>query len=108
MSRLPTVSCGPYGSAPHTVVIAHPNGYFSLYGHLRVRTTHLQIGQEDNMFLLDFDRGKIMSPGPWRQKNIGRLHRSLRKIKQAQNSIHYSEADWNQLLEGYFSASRSA
>ncbi|MDP6349118.1 MAG: M23 family metallopeptidase [Chloroflexota bacterium] len=37
---------GPFGSAPHTVVIAHPNGYFSLYGHLRVRTTHLQIGQE--------------------------------------------------------------
>ncbi len=37
---------GPYGSAPHTVVIEHPGGYFSLYGHLRIRTTHLQIGQE--------------------------------------------------------------
>ena len=36
---------GPYGSAPHTVVVQHDNGYFSLYGHLRVRTTHLQVGQ---------------------------------------------------------------
>jgi 3-deoxy-D-manno-octulosonic acid kinase len=60
------------------------------------------------MFLLDFDRGKIMSAGQWKQKNIARLHRSLRKIKEADNSIHYTEADWNQLLEGYFSASRSA
>jgi 3-deoxy-D-manno-octulosonic acid kinase len=60
------------------------------------------------MFLLDFDRGKMKSPGQWKQKNIGRLHRSLRKIKQADGSIHYSAADWNQFLEGYFRASRSA
>lgn len=37
---------GPFGSAPHTVVIRHENGYSSLYGHLRVRSTHLQISQE--------------------------------------------------------------
>jgi len=49
-----------------------------------------------------------MSHGQWKQKNIGRLHRSLRKIKQADNSIHYSEVNWNQFLDGYFSASRSA
>jgi murein DD-endopeptidase MepM/ murein hydrolase activator NlpD len=36
---------GPYGSAPHNVVIKHADGYFSLYGHLRVRSNNLLIGQ---------------------------------------------------------------
>jgi len=29
---------GPHGSAPHNVVIEHPNGYSSLYGHLLERS----------------------------------------------------------------------
>ncbi len=37
---------GPYGSAPHNVVIKHADGYFSLYGHLRVRSNKLFIGEE--------------------------------------------------------------
>jgi hypothetical protein len=28
---------GPYGAAPHNLVIAHPDGLFSLYGHLLER-----------------------------------------------------------------------
>ncbi len=35
---------GPYGSAPHNVVIQHPNGLFSLYGHLLERAP-LAVGQ---------------------------------------------------------------
>lgn len=76
--------------------------------HADLNAYNLQIGNNDKMFLLDFDRGRIMPAGAWRQKNIARLHRSLRKIRQADRDINYSEADWNQLLEGYFSASRSA
>jgi 3-deoxy-D-manno-octulosonic acid kinase len=82
----------------------HQAGVF----HADLNAYNLQIGSDDKMILLDFDRGKIMPPGQWKQKNIGRLHRSLRKIKQAAGSIHYSAANWNQFLEGYFSASRSA
>lgn len=76
--------------------------------HPDLNAYNLQIGLNDKMYLLDFDRGKIMPPGQWQQKNIGRLHRSLRKVKETDPKIHYSEANWNQLLEGYFSSSRSA
>ncbi len=76
--------------------------------HADLNAYNLQIGKDDKVFLLDFDRGRIMQPGPWQQMNLARLHRSLRKISQAESSFHYSEADWNQLLDGYFSASRSA
>ena len=82
----------------------HQAGVF----HADLNAYNLQIGADESMYLLDFDRGRILSPGPWKQKNIGRLHRSLRKIKQANRRTHFSAANWNQLLEGYFSASRSA
>ncbi len=35
---------GPYGSAPHNLVIAHPDGLYSLYGHLLERPG-LAVGQ---------------------------------------------------------------
>ncbi|MBA3534430.1 MAG: M23 family metallopeptidase [Ardenticatenales bacterium] len=35
---------GPHGSPPHNVVIEHPNGYSSLYGHLLERAK-LTVGQ---------------------------------------------------------------
>lgn len=35
---------GPYGAAPHNVVIAHANGLFSFYGHLLQRAD-LTVGQ---------------------------------------------------------------
>ena len=82
----------------------HQAGVF----HADLNAYNLQIGPDDSMHLLDFDRGKILVPGLWRQKNIARLHRSLRKIKKEDRRIHYSGANWNQFLEGYFNASRSA
>ena len=36
---------GPWGSLPHSVVVLHDNGFYSLYGHLRVRSNHLYVGQ---------------------------------------------------------------
>ena len=82
----------------------HKAGVF----HADLNAYNLQVGHDDKLILLDFDRGKIMPPGQWQQKNIGRLHRSLRKIKQVDQSIHYAAANWNQFLAGYFNASRSA
>jgi murein DD-endopeptidase MepM/ murein hydrolase activator NlpD len=35
---------GPYGSAPHNVLIRHSNGYASLYGHLLYKS-ELSVGQ---------------------------------------------------------------
>jgi murein DD-endopeptidase MepM/ murein hydrolase activator NlpD len=35
---------GPYGAAPHNLLIRHPNGWVSLYGHLLTRSP-MRIGQ---------------------------------------------------------------
>ena len=39
---------------------------------------------------------------------LGRLHRSLVKIKTLDPRVHFDEGNWETLLEGYFSESRSA
>ena len=83
---------------------------FHVHGvdHADLNAYNVQIDANDAVVLLDFDRGQIRDTGIWRQKNLARLHRSLQKVKRLDTRIHFSSADWNELLEGYFSESRSA
>ena len=76
--------------------------------HADLNAYNVQLDDDDRLVLLDFDRGRLMEPGVWRQKNLARLHRSLQKIKALDKQLYYAKANWNQLLEGYFSESRSA
>lgn len=81
----------------------HKAGVF----HPDLNVSNCQFDPEDNFLLLDFDRGKFLPPGAWRQRNLARLHRSLRKLKRFNPRIFCSNDNWDQLLEGYFQASRS-
>ena len=76
--------------------------------HADLNAYNVQVNAADEITLLDFDRGRIMPPGLWQQKNLARLHRSLQKILRLNPRVNYSEENWQQLLEGYFQASRSA
>jgi 3-deoxy-D-manno-octulosonic acid kinase len=82
----------------------HKAGVF----HADLNAYNIQIDKEDKLWLLDFDRGKLCQPGPGQQKNLVRLHRSLQKIKHLDTELHYSEANWEQFLNGYFNVSRFA
>lgn len=76
--------------------------------HADLNAYNVQIAPDGSIVLLDFDRGELREPGVWRQKNIARLHRSLRKIRGVDKRVNFGKAEWNELLEGYFSESRSA
>ena len=82
----------------------HSHGVY----HADMNAFNLQIDAAGNLWMLDFDRGKLLPAGPWQQKTLSRLHRSLQKIKSQDPALHYDENCWMQLLEGYFAASRSA
>ena len=72
--------------------------------HADLNAHNIQIDSNDRLYLLDFDRGRAMNtPGSWMQKNLDRLHRSLTKLL-TQSVIHFSESDWENLLNGYRSA----
>jgi 3-deoxy-D-manno-octulosonic acid kinase len=56
---------------------------------------------DDAVYLIDFDRGRLMKPGLWCDGNLVRLRRSLEKITYGLGPDHFSEADWHGLLDGY-------
>ncbi len=69
--------------------------------HADLNAHNIQIDSNNRLYLLDFDRGRVMeSPGGWMQRNLDRLHRSLMKLLD-QGAIRFSEDDWASLLEGY-------
>lgn len=82
----------------------HDHGVY----HADLNAYNVQIGKDDDVYLLDFDRGGIRPPGAWTQSNLRRLQRSLRKICGLDAGIHFSDADWDALLEGYADKSRFA
>lgn len=76
--------------------------------HADLNAYNVQIGDDDKLWLVDFDRGSLRQPGSWSRKNLKRLRRSLQKIAGLEPALRFSESDWQQLLDGYFSASRFA
>ena len=82
----------------------HAHGVF----HADMNAYNLQIDTSGHLWMLDFDRGRLLPPGQWQQNTLNRLHRSLQKLKAANPGLYYDERSWELLLEGYFAASRSA
>jgi tRNA A-37 threonylcarbamoyl transferase component Bud32 len=51
--------------------------------------------------VIDFDRGRLRSPGAWAARNMARLQRSLAKVARELPPDRFSAAAWNCLLDGY-------
>ena len=75
--------------------------------HADMNAYNVQIDTDGLVWMLDFDKGELKTPGSWQQETLSRLHRSLRKIVGLDPRLHFRSANWEQLLEGYFNASRS-
>ena len=76
--------------------------------HADMNAYNLQIDKDGDLWMLDFDRGRLLPPGPWQQKTLSRLHRSLQKIVDLDPALNFRKRNWEQFLEGYFDASKSA
>jgi len=87
-----------------SVYAFHASGIY----HADMNAHNLQIDADGELWMLDFDRGRLLRPGPWQQRTLRRLHRSLYKIRSANPALHFSSENWDRFLEGYFAASRSA
>lgn len=84
-------------SVGHTIARFHTAGIC----HADLNAHNIQIDSQNRLYLLDFDRGRIMdAPGRWMQRNLDRLHRSLTKLL-TQGAIRFSDDDWTNLLDGY-------
>jgi 3-deoxy-D-manno-octulosonic acid kinase len=102
--RVPRPAAARYRRLGAAVQDFHEKGVF----HADMNAYNLQIDKDGDLWMLDFDRGRLLPPGPWQQKTLSRLHRSLQKIVSLDPRLHFRTQNWEQFLEGYFDASRSA
>ena len=56
----------------------------------------------DEVYLIDFDRGeRRAAEAAWQQANLQRLMRSLEKLARSQDSFHFTDAGWSDLIAGW-------
>ncbi len=73
--------------------------------HDDLNANNILIDQRGEIYLIDFDKGKIMSKkaegNSWQQNNLDRLLRSFNKEKTKNTELRFSDSNWQQLLTGY-------
>ncbi len=70
--------------------------------HADLNAHNILIGPaEDDIWVIDFDRGTLRSPGWWSDANLVRLRRSLLKLTAGLGSERFTAADWQVLLDSY-------
>lgn len=69
--------------------------------HADLNAHNIQIGADEALYLLDFDRGRRMrTAGSWQQRNLERLQRSLHKVAGGRREL-FGDGEWAALLAGY-------
>ena len=69
--------------------------------HADLNAHNILLDVRSTVSVIDFDRGRLRSPGGWSARNLERLERSLKKISQGLPSDRFSETAWSRLLAGY-------
>jgi 3-deoxy-D-manno-octulosonic acid kinase len=70
--------------------------------HADLNARNILIDHHDKVFLIDFDKAKIRPPNnKWQQDNLQRLSRSLHKINNSGEPLHFDADNWKQLVHGY-------
>jgi 3-deoxy-D-manno-octulosonic acid kinase len=81
----------------------HADGVY----HADLNAHNVLLSEGDRVWLVDFDRGGLRTPGFWCDSNLVRLRRSIEKITDALPLGHFCEADWSSLLDAYLTLDQS-
>jgi len=69
--------------------------------HADLNAHNIQVDGDGCVYLLDFDRGRIMGEsGRWAGRNLQRLRRSIEKVCR-ESAVSFGERNWTILLAGY-------
>jgi 3-deoxy-D-manno-octulosonic acid kinase len=69
--------------------------------HADLNAHNVLQGSDRQFWLIDFDRARLRTAGRWRERNLRRLLRSLRKLRRQSPRFCWTEADWAALQAGY-------
>jgi 3-deoxy-D-manno-octulosonic acid kinase len=68
--------------------------------HSDLNVRNILVDATGRVYLVDFDKGRLRSPGAWRRRNLQRLQRSLRKTA-LETGVPYDETVWQRIEAGY-------
>lgn len=78
----------------HTIGVCHDD--------INVKNVLIQTCEENqNIYLIDFDKCSRKSDGEWKKENIARFKRSITKQKALHENYYFSHKDWNAFSSGY-------
>ena len=80
-----------------TIARFHRNQIF----HHDLNIHNIMLDDKQQPWLIDFDKCDMRAGSDWKKDNLARLQRSLNKEKSNSRSYHYTEQNWQSLLEGY-------
>ncbi len=69
--------------------------------HPDLNAHNILIGADGAIRVIDFDRGRLRTPGPWASRNLARLRRSLAKIAGGSALGRALPQQWAMLEAGY-------
>ena len=70
--------------------------------HADLNANNILLDEGGRYYLIDFDKSEIRTiNAKWQMANLERLKRSLEKSRQVCPAMHYSETQWQWLLQGY-------
>jgi len=69
--------------------------------HADLNANNILFDENDQLYLIDFDRGGIRPDGGWKQANLARLQRSLLKLQGLHDPFYFAADNWAELLAGY-------
>ncbi|MDH5423506.1 MAG: 3-deoxy-D-manno-octulosonic acid kinase [Gammaproteobacteria bacterium] len=69
--------------------------------HSDLNAKNILIGEQEQIYLIDFDQCGFRRGDDWKQSNLLRLKRSLNKLKSKSETFYFSETDWDILLQAY-------
>ena len=68
--------------------------------HSDLNVRNILLDAQGRVYLVDFDKGRLRGEGSWKQGNLQRLQRSLRKTA-LETGVPYDEDVWRGIEEGY-------
>jgi 3-deoxy-D-manno-octulosonic acid kinase len=69
--------------------------------HADLNAHNILLAGDGDISVIDFDRSRLRLAGPWMQRNLARLRRSLDKVTRDLPRERFSGAAWDWLLSGY-------
>jgi 3-deoxy-D-manno-octulosonic acid kinase len=68
--------------------------------HADLNAHNVVLGAGDVVYVVDFDRGRVLERGDWEQRVVGRLRRSLDKVARDLPPDRFGDEQWHELLQG--------